>query len=321
MRLMRLSLEPPAQGVDPELFARFIFGPATTLGPRDFHIPLQSLGNDPRAEIWRCPGPNQTGTTEDGIRHVRNDDYLLMGLQCSDPGHRLRHASFDAYCQLLDHASQLGYPHIVKAWNYLARINAGDGDQERYRQFCLGRGESFAERLPSGHPIPAGTAIGTLPGADFTVILLAARVAATAVENPRQLSAYRYPREYGPKSPSFSRAALMNNASFAQLFISGTAAIVGHRSRHTNDPDAQLDETLNNLETLFEAARRTGQLARTPALAGDSRLRVYLRDPALAETARRRLAPLLADPGHLILLHGDICRAELQVEIDGVITL
>ena len=43
-------------------------------------------------------------------------------------------------------------------WNYLDAINEGDGDAERYRQFCVGRARGLGR--PNGKRLPAATAIG-----------------------------------------------------------------------------------------------------------------------------------------------------------------
>jgi hypothetical protein len=67
------------------------------------------------------------------------------------------------------------------------------------------------------------------------------------------VSAYDYPRQYGPAAPSFSRAALTPDPL---LLISGTASIVGHASVHLGDVTAQLEETLANLANRLRAGTR-----------------------------------------------------------------
>ena len=138
------------------------------------------------------------------------------------------------------------------------------------------------------------------------------------IENPRQVSAYRYPRRYGPRSPSFARAtAVAGPDGSTLLMISGTASVVGHRTLHEGDVDAQLEEVIRNLETLLsESASQLGR----PGLAEfdeASLLRVYLRHaedwPAIERRLRQRW------PGvHLAGLRGDVCRADLLVEIEAV---
>ena len=140
---------------------------------------------------------------------------------------------------------------------------------------------------------------------------LAARVGGVAVENPRQVSAWRYPREYGPTPPTFARAT---RTGADQLLVSGTAAVVGHASRHAGDTLAQIDETLLNLDHLFAASGHAPgghDAARTL-------LKVYLRDAADAAIVERRIHERYPGLGGLLLLVGDICRRELRVEIDGI---
>jgi chorismate lyase/3-hydroxybenzoate synthase len=128
------------------------------------------------------------------------------------------------------------------------------------------------------------------------------------VENPRQVSAWRYPRQYGRTPPSFARAMALPAQD--ALAISGTAAVVGHASAHQDDLEAQLNETLTNLEALLASAgMSTGFDTQSP-------LKAYLRHPTDAPHIRDFLQSRL--PGvPVLLLQGDICRQELLVEIDG----
>ena len=148
---------------------------------------------------------------------------------------------------------------------------------------------------------------------------LAARVGGMQIENPRQLSAYRYPERYGPRSPSFARATLVRGAQDDALLISGTASIVGHLSMHTGDDDEsvrrQVQESLTNIEVLVHEARKAG------ARALDMRhgqYKIYVRYARHAALVREALAPVLGGLP-VVYLQADICRASLNVEIEGVI--
>ena len=142
---------------------------------------------------------------------------------------------------------------------------------------------------------------------------IAARQRGATLENPRQISAWRYPRQYGPSAPTFARA-MRAPSTPAQLFVSGTAAIVGHASHHRDDFAAQLDETLTNFRCLLEAAG----FAPARCFGPDSVLRVYVRRDADAARAAELLRARLPENTPLLVLRGDICRRELLVEIDGV---
>ena len=148
------------------------------------------------------------------------------------------------------------------------------------------------------------------------VYWLAAREPGTPLENPRQVSAYRYPREYGPQSPTFARA-LLPPSPRVPLLLSGTASIVGHASQHADSLRAQLDETLTNLDSLLGAARERAPTL-SPHLDGTSRLKVYVRDAADADAVAAQLEARLGTRVPWLMLHADVCRRELLVEIEGM---
>ena len=70
------------------------------------------------------------------------------------------------------------------------------------------------------------------------------------------------PGDYGPRSPTFSRAALVYPAGQEILFISGTASIVGHQTVHPGDVVGQCRESMENIAAVL--AEATGCAARRP---------------------------------------------------------
>src|SRR6185312_12203178 len=212
-----------------------------------------------------------------------------------------------AYAQLREFIGGRDERQVLRIWNYQGAINQGGGDTERYKLFCDGRAEGCGDWFADGYP--AATAIGHHGDPHLLqVYLLASAQAGTAVENPRQVSAWRYPRQYGRTAPGFARA--MRLPAQDALAISGTAAVVGHASAHAGDTVAQLDEILINLEALLASAGMpAGFDTHAP-------LKAYVRHPADAPRIRERLQQHL--PGvPVLLLHGDVCRSELLVELDG----
>ena len=155
---------------------------------------------------------------------------------------------------------------------------------------------------------PAATAIGQrmAPGL-LQVYALCATQSGEALENPRQVSAWRYPREYGPTPPSFARAMRLPNGGLA---ISGTAAVVGHASCHDRDLQAQVAETCTNLRTLLDRAELADFDTASP-------LKIYLRHAEDAAAVQSALSERLDPEVPQLILQGDICRRELLVEIDG----
>lgn len=276
-----------------------------------WRLPLPELGGSSRAEFWSVGVPRTEAIA--GGKLLVGDDWLAGQLEIAEDGD-LAGATERAYRALVGHGERLGFPHLVRIWNYLGAITAGDGDAERYKQFCVGRARVIASRPPHGYA--AATAIG-VPGENdrLSLFWLAGRVPTIALENPRQHSAWTYPRRYGPVAPGFSRAMLVPDGASPLLLVSGTAAIVGHASV-PGDTLAQLDETLANVAALID--RAGAQLERSAALGPESLLRVYLRDPAEAAPVRARLLSRLGADTPFMLLHGDICRRELSIEIEAV---
>ncbi len=235
----------------------------------------------------------------------------------SRPGrrHDILSATERAYRALLADTRDSAHPCILRIWNYFAAINAGHGDGERYRCFCVGRARAVDVAFSA--PPPAATAIGTVgePGR-VQVVALCGERPGIALENPRQTPAWRYPREYGPVPPGFSRGALVGTGEGARLLASGTASIVGHVSRHPDDIEGQLTESLTNLDALLaEGGGRGGQRF---ALAGCEALRVYLRRAEDLPIAQAVIADAGLPSERTLYLRGDICRRELLVELEGV---
>jgi chorismate lyase/3-hydroxybenzoate synthase len=303
---------------DPHVLAVFGFGDAAPAldDPRWLRVPLQPLATAlPLIEVWRSHGPVSSG--RDGAVAWASDGHLLFGaIGIDEPAAGIEAATMQAYTRIGAFLAGSGTPHLLRIWNYMDAITLGEGDEERYRRFCVGRAAGTGAR--TAETLPAATAIGRCDGRrQLQVYWLAAREPGTPVENPRQVSAYRYPREYGPQPPSFVRAMLPPAGTAMPLLLSGTAAIVGHASQHCASVQAQLDETLANLDSLIDAARR-GAPALPAALGPGSLLKVYVRDAADALAVSRQLDERLGPGVPRLLLHAQVCRRELQVEIDGV---
>ncbi len=285
----------------------------TTLDPRYLQVPLQPHGPAP-LEVWRSRSPVSHGR-EDGIAWAEDGQLQFGSLELDEPeGDDIHAAACEAYRRLIAFTRDRGYPELLRLWNYLDAITEGDGDQERYRRFCTGRAAGL-EPFEAGR-LPAATAIGRLDGCRrLQVYWLANKSPGRPLENPRQISAWRYPREYGPQPPSFARAMLPPGTGMP-LLLSGTAAIVGHRSLHADSVETQLDETLTNFDSLIAAAR--AHRPDLPAGFGPgSRLKVYVRDRAQLDHVADLLAQRLDPAVPRIIVHAEVCRGELALEIDG----
>lgn len=275
-------------------------------------IPLNALGGQSLWEAWYAPGPVEYGET-DGIRYASNGTVLLGMVQV--PAEQPDTAAYEAYLRIIRLTRAAGYPTIFRMWNYLPDINREQLGLERYRRFSIGRYQAFAESgFALGEDLPAASAIGSNHG-DLWVIFAAGRGSATQIENPRQVSAFRYPPEYGPRSPLFSRAMAFEADAGRALFISGTASILGHETVHPGDLVKQCATTVENLRAILDRAG-----AESPAhLGGCATWKVYLRHPRDYDAVRACLVEALDPASSILYLAGDICRDDLLVEIEGVV--
>lgn len=287
------------------------------------HLPTAVLdGGDALRECWLLPegAPVQAGGHE-GVAWRRSGDLLFGVIDVQEAGvvpeagrSALQQAAFDIYARIFQLLDAQGLPHLWRLWNYMADINGESDGLERYRQFNIGRGDAFeaGARSVVGR-VPAACALGVASG-PLTVAFLAGPTPIVPVENPRQVSAFHYPDRYGPRSPTFSRAALVHPPGQEILFVSGTASIVGHETVHPGDVRAQTVESLDNIAAVLAQASLKSRSG--PFALGDLGYRAYVRHTADLAAVREVVAQRLGDAPVTYVL-ADVCRADLLVEIEG----
>jgi chorismate lyase / 3-hydroxybenzoate synthase len=294
-------------------------------------------GSEAVYEVWRVTGDRASASMPATARHGRVHyrcagpllfgslmiaEAELAGMKRARPADgngaatALMRATDAAYREIFELTAASGYPHLVRIWNYLPEINGQADGEERYRQFNSARKTAFQEcgRLAAGS-VPAASALGSIAGSPFSLFFLAARDAPLAIENPRQVSAYHYPPQYGEHSPLFSRASLMSATAGTNLFVSGTASIVGHETRHCGDAAAQTAESLANIGAVIDEANR---------LLGASRysldqltFKVYVRRPGDLAAIAAQIERSVAREAPIVYLQADVCREDLLVEIEA----
>jgi chorismate lyase/3-hydroxybenzoate synthase len=285
-----------------------------------FQVGIPSLDGQQHWEVWLSQKSVEYGHWQH-IQYSQNDDVLFGHVLLNEQDYsNVQDASEVAYRQLFELLKQKDYPYLFRIWNYFPAINEEQDELERYRLFCLGRQTALDIHGNFEYSPPAATAIGTA-NAGLQIYFLAAKAPGMQLENPRQVSAFLYPKEYGPVSPAFSRATVKEWAVGDKLekhiFVSGTASIVGHETRHHGDVLKQLKETLTNIDalvahgddTLSLPVRQVGQL---------SMLKVYLRYLDDLEKVKAFLADYFqASQPDTLFLQGDVCRADLLIEIEA----
>lgn len=295
--------------------ARPLDGAGLPLLAVDMSLPA---GEEAICEVWHSPEPLESG--RHGPIRYRQGETLLFGCLSLDEApddaraslQAVTEAAYEAIFELLE---ARGYQTVLRFWNYFPAINRESHGMERYRQFNIGRQDAF---LTHGRPVidkvPAACALGSA-GGGLQIAFLAARANVVGVENPRQLSAYHYPSQYGPRSPTFARAGLVSLGGRDMLFVSGTASIVGHRTLHRGDVAAQTRECLHNIAAIVAEANRQTPAAgfRLDALA----YKVYVRHSEDMATVRREMTQFIDAPVSAVFLQADVCRAELLVEVEA----
>jgi chorismate lyase/3-hydroxybenzoate synthase len=271
--------------------------------------PLSPITGEAVFEIWTAPGKLQA--LQAGSVSGKFNEHLAFGAAIVSEQDGLETGAERAYLDIFDFLKASGGKVPLRFWNYPVAITGDDNGLERYRRYNIGRHRAFVARLEQEQP-PAATAVGGHGGASI-IYFLAASEAATPVENPRQVSAYHYPRIYGPRSPSFSRASIYVQNDAACLFVSGTASIVGHETRHEGDLAGQIAETAKNLRAVIEEAEKRSVIP----LRGEWALKIYLHDAAALPLVAPVADAVFGAGAQRIYLRGDICRRELLVEIEA----
>ena len=239
---------------------------------------------------------------------------------------RFEQLTFEAYVSIAERLAAGAHHHPVRFWNHVPFItDPADAGRDTYMVFNAGRFRAFSDWYGSPARFERDVATASATGhwgRDLVVHCLATDAAGAAVNNPRQVAPYHYSQRFGPLPPCFARATRL--ASSDLLLVGGTASVRGEDSVHIDDLAAQCRETYVNLAALVSAAigKKLTPSVKLPRLLSALRdLRVYFphrRHEAEIEASVRKNFPSVR---RLEMLHADLCRAELLVEIEGVADL
>ncbi len=280
-------------------------------------VNLPQLSQPPLLEVWRSSAPVWCDQVQD-IRLAFTDEVVFGCLEVPESsGSVLDDVARAAYERIINYCARSGYAHLLRMWNYVPVINHEQQGLERYRRFCLGRHQAFSTYYKElASILPAASAVGT-HGGPFQVLFLAGKQPGRPLENPRQISAYEYPPIYGPKSPSFARATLQRTSTGCQLFVAGTASIVGHTTQHHGDPTKQVVETLSNIDAILNrVCCECPELL--PTEPSEGLLKVFVRNQADLHSVREALEGHECGRGPILYARGEMCREALLVEIEGM---
>jgi len=276
-------------------------------------VPLDVLGSG-ALELWTT-GTQPTVERAPGLQLAWTEQVLFGAVDVD--GDDLEASTRDSHARMFDALRGLEFEHLTRVWHVVPHINREDAGLERYQRFCRARAEVtqayFGEHFEP--KLCASSAVGSHRGPQVLYFIATRSAGGRHIENERQMSAFVYPAQYGPRSPSFARATEVPEALGDFWFLSGTASITGHLSRHAGDTHEQLLETLRNLSALI-AERNTDEIE----LDGEKLplLKVFVKHERDAERIEAELRRQLGSSTQILSLHADICRAELLLEIEGL---
>lgn len=299
------------------------------------HVLPPQTAPDPPAWVVDARAWEEAHADAGGLRAIARPGGCELVEAVVEPGasqspEGLRHASETLYRQVLAAAEKRGlWP--LRFWNFVPGITepAGSAAVHRYMRFNEGRAAGMAASGFAGHRV-AASAVGFPTGHPrprLTVQALLGPVAAAPAENPRQVPAWRYSERFGPTPPTFARAAVLPRAATAfpgALLLAGTAAVVGERSVHEGNLEAQLAETCTNLAVLLGEAAGEKLPEGAPPREEDRRLthllhlRVYVTRAADLQAVAEGFAARCPRVETLTLMHAPLCRPELLLEAEGV---
>ncbi|MFC3095362.1 hypothetical protein DRW07_16005 [Alteromonas sediminis] len=267
---------------------------------------IEGIEENSISEVWTVDKAVSRGTSEQ-CQWSKTSDLIcvarwLTEAECTN----IEESVFKAYVSLFSVLKTHGFPHPFRCWNYLPNINTGDGDEETYKRFCTGRLQAFEYLGVKPEQYPSASALGHhTKGA--VIYVFASASSPEHQRNNKQVDAFKYPRQYGISSPSFTRATALELIDNRFLFISGTASIIGHETVAEGSLEKQLDVTIDNIEHLLETANPYQCSLRT--------LKVYLRHAEDWAFTKRWLEARYPRADIVITL-ADICRRDLLVEIE-----
>lgn len=240
-------------------------------------------------------------------------------------------AAFKQMKQILE-VEQLTFSHIVRQWNYIARIvdfdNVGENRFQHYQIFNEIRNQYYQNhRSIKGYP--AATGIGTIAGGvtiDFCANYLSDEKHAISIQNPEQANPYLYDQDEligsvftgktCKQAPQFERGKLILT-DCSTLYVSGTASIIGQKTIGLNDIELQTRTTIDNILKLSSPDNLQKHTEINISIPNRiCILRTYIKYPEHFDMVKQICKEKFGS-APIICVVADICREDLLVEIEA----
>jgi hypothetical protein len=263
------------------------------------------------------------------IKFQHEDTEILIGTVQANLQQGCRQNAETAFAafEAIFKSAQFPVNSIVRQWNYLEDILGFDGEKQHYQEFNNVRSAFYGNAFEEvGYP--AATGIGMNRGGVIIefVAVKSSHAFTAPVDNPGQVAAHNYSNNVLvgndcvlKTTPKFERARFLEIFGKKQIFISGTASIVGEQTVGIGNPAEQTEVTIRNIQRLYsdEVLERISKKKLNPKY---GHARVYIKNrkdfPVIKKTFKTHFGNL-----PVVYIIADICRESLLVEIEGKVIL
>ena len=271
---------------------------------------------------------------QDGICFGLMEDHdekmlFIEGIPASDFSAKVSQQSQEVFGKLDALLSAFGFvvSDIVRQWNYIGNIVSYKDGKQNYQEFNDARSAYYAKgEWNNGYP--AATGIGSTDGIIVGGIAFkkANGKGIYPIDNPLQVAAHGYSKKVlidsdknaVKSTPKFERAKLIETAGGVCCFVSGTAAIRGEKSVDPNSAEQQTVKTIENIEYLVSKENLV-RFGCKPYELKYAFLHIFIKHAEDYE-AVRAVVEGACPRVPAIYSVADVCRSELLVEIEGILT-
>ena len=286
--------------------------------------------------IYTLEGSNHFQIKEqDGICYgiIENDEEKMLfieGIPATDFSDKVSRQSQEVFAKLDTLLSTYGFEvgDIVRQWNYIGNIVSYKDGKQNYQEFNDARSHYYAKsEWANGYP--AATGIGSTDGIIVGGIAFkrADGAGIYPIDNPLQVAAHVYSKSVLidddanaiKSTPKFERAKVIETAGGVYCFVSGTAAIRGEESVDPTSAELQTIKTIENIEYLV-SKENLERFGCKPYDLKYAFLHIFIKHAEDYEAVRSVVEEAYPQVPAIYSI-ADVCRSELLVEIEGILTI
>ena len=266
-----------------------------------------------------------------GIIESEEETMLFIeGIPASDFKASVKEQSREVFGKMERLLSAHGFAvdDIVRQWNYIGSIVSHRAGKQNYQEFNDARTHYYSTgEWHNGYP--AATGIGT-EGDGIVVGCIAFKSKNGGniypIDNPLQIAAHAYSKQVlidddanaQKSTPKFERAKVIETKRGVCCFVSGTAAIRGEESVDATSARSQTIKTIENIEHLV-SKQNLVRCGCKPYELKFAKIHIFIKEAKDYEEVRAVVEQRWPNVSALYSV-ADVCRSELLVEIEGILT-